>query len=576
MRPQALIVAFTSTPARSPGSAPLQHDHSRSSLPTALPVVYLLKDRAAVTSTCSLHPSSAWPSAPPSDHATQLLVQSHTLTPLSLCWKPLPLDPPRPPHNLTDRNPFPLLLLALWSRAPPLRCPVLRQPIGVERGDSHAEESIPLPPSLPHPLHTLSLSSTRPLGCCCWWISPPLCPSSTPPPPSRCTRPCSTQPHPPPAPTCPPPPSSPHSTLHLSIIAHNPTSSTPLYVLLQSAVLHPSNVEAVIETITQRASWRWRTTRRRSSRWATPVALPVTPAVQQATRRRGRRAPRSWRRTMGRWVPAVGDEGGVGCGELPPAAASSAVLPRPHARRCAAPALVLLTDNVLPLSTSLSSHDSILALLLRRSIPLSLLQLTSSSPASSFSFGYVPDTEIVRYATRVTGGLFARDRRRLEELLDRARGGVERDGAELSSSEAGHVQGVGTSKGQAEGGGLIGTLSGTSMRGPMASRVRLRGRLVPLRARYSPSPRTWQRPRPFRVGRSDPVPGDSSSLRLVPSGIRCHVSPLRLVGVPAPPAGARLRRYSMDVDVPRRAGVPTPRGLPRFRRTTARRAVCRC
>ena len=73
---------------------------------------------------------------------------------------------------------------------------------------------------------------------------------------------------------------------------------------------------------------------------------------------------------------------------------------------CAAPAIVLLSDSVLALSSSLSSYESIAALLLRRSITLSVVQLTAVSALSTFSFGYVADAEVVRHIVQSTGGWF--------------------------------------------------------------------------------------------------------------------------------------------------------------------------
>ena len=216
----------------------------------------------------------------------------------------------------------------------------------------------------------------------------------------------------------------PHSSLHLSIIASNPSSSTPLYPLLLSATLLPSTLDALTETITARA-----------------MQVENHQADEQQRSAGGGEGGGGgmgggggkggvWRGGIKGQEIEEEDEG-LGAGVWEEVATGGggfhlllhqALFFLDRMPACAAPALLLLTDNVLPLSTSLSSHSSILSLLIRRSIPLSILQLTSSSPSSSFSFGYVPDTEIVRYATRVTGGLFA-GQETVAEVLDRCRGG---------------------------------------------------------------------------------------------------------------------------------------------------------
>ena len=323
----------------------------------------------------------------------------------------------------------------------------------------------------------------------------------------------------------------PHSTLHLSIIASNPSSSTPLYPLLLSATLSPPHLDALIETITAR--------------------IMQVENHQAEEQQRGTGVAMGGDRCRGAWegdkAPEVEEEEeGLGAAVWDEVAAGGggfhlllhqALFFLDRMPSSAAPSLLLLTDNVLPLSTSLSSHSSILSLLIRRSIPLSLLQLTSSSPSSSFSFGYVPDTEIVRYATRVTGGVFA-GQEAAKEMLDRGpeegwsaleravfvRGGVVQSWSEVDSPRES---------------ALIGSLTRHKLRQPSLSTSA---------ARSSPfaSVLTVASYLAASTSPSSFTPSYSSSRSFFPSSIPHPSHPSDSY---QPLLRERLRRYTMDVDV---------------------------
>ena len=337
------------------------------------------------------------------------------------------------------------------------------------------------------------------------------------------------------------------STLYLSVVGHNPASCTPLFVLLQSAVLHPANVEAVLETVTQRAM--------EVENYQAEEQQHITHPSVPPPSNRPERPTEDVAEDDGSLVPSVWPDAGEDAGSFH-LLLHQALFFLDRLPASAAPALVLLTDSVLPLSTALSSHDSVLALLLRRSIPLSLLQLTSASAAASFSFGYVPDTEIVRYATRVTGGLFA-GQEGLQALLDRPERG-------WSALERNVFVRQGMLRGWDERepprGGLIGNVVRHRMRPATVSSSSAVSSpfalLLTIPAYLAPSPTAESdAPSPASLATLFAPTSPSVPLPFSPSDSWAYQYLLR----------ERDRRYSMDVDVRAAAGVQTSRGLPRFR-----------
>ena len=189
--------------------------------------------------------------------------------------------------------------------------------------------------------------------------------------------------------------------LYVSIVAHKASSDTPFYVLCQAALLSADSVDAMVEMACSR--------------------LMEVENQQADEQQQQAEHVHSAQSESQQWESDLADEreedGDDSLSSLISSSSSTSSTSLHQLLRhalffldrmpsCAAPAIVLLSDSVLALSSSLPDYDSIAALLARRSITLSVVQLTSVSSLSTFSFGYVADAEVVRHIVRSTGGWF--------------------------------------------------------------------------------------------------------------------------------------------------------------------------
>lgn len=80
----------------------------------------------------------------------------------------------------------------------------------------------------------------------------------------------------------------------------------------------------------------------------------------------------------------------------------------------ACPLMILVTDGVLSLPEKSGGgyDDGMLSQLIQQDISVSVLQITSSTFRNDFHFGYVPDSDMMKFLSRYTGGMFCD----LEEL----------------------------------------------------------------------------------------------------------------------------------------------------------------
>ena len=188
-------------------------------------------------------------------------------------------------------------------------------------------------------------------------------------------------------------------SLYVSIVAHKSQSATPFYVLCQAALHTADGVDAMVEMACSRLMEVENQQADEQQQWHPDQHKPTQ---KWSDGREGEREAEDDEPLSSLIASSHSTASSTSFQQL----LRHALFFLDRMPSCAASAIVLLSDSVLALSPSLSSYESTAALLLRRSIALSVVQLTSVSSLPTFSFGYVADAEVVRHIVRSTGGWF--------------------------------------------------------------------------------------------------------------------------------------------------------------------------